>query len=94
LWDAYRAGAPLNESHWKNDRFETLLSDARSDTDEVRRKSAIWEMQALLHDEGGAIIPAFRDRIDAHRDLVGGHTPHSGSAMDNGYILEKAFLKA
>jgi peptide/nickel transport system substrate-binding protein len=94
LWDAYRAGAPLNESHWKNDRFEKLLGDARSETDEARRKSAIWEMQTLLHDEGGALIPVFRDGIDAHRDIVGGHVPHAGTAMDNGYILEKAFLKA
>jgi peptide/nickel transport system substrate-binding protein len=91
---AYAAAAPLNESHWKNDRFEKLLADARSETDETRRKPYIWEMQAMLHDDGGAIIPVFRDWIDAHRDIVGGHTPHGGFEMDNGYILEKAFLKA
>jgi peptide/nickel transport system substrate-binding protein len=91
---AYAASAPLNESHWKNDRFEKLLADAKSETDETRRKVYIWEMQAMLHDDGGAIIPVFRDWIDAHRDIVGAHTPHGGFEMDNGYILEKAFLKA
>ena len=50
-------------------------------------------MQALLHDDGGAVIPVFRDWIDAHSDNVGGHTPHGGLDLDNGYILEKAFLK-
>lgn len=94
LSDAYKAGAPWNESHWKNDKFEKLLADARSETDEARRKGAIWAMQAMLHDEGGAMIPVFRDWIDAHHDVVGGHTPHSGSELDNGYILEKAFIKA
>ena len=89
----YGANAPLNESHWKNDRFERLLADAKSETDEGRRKAYIWEMQALLHDDGGAVIPVFRDWIDAHGDNVGGHTPHGGLDLDNGYILEKAFLK-
>ncbi len=90
----YAANAPLNESHWKNDKFEKLLADARSETDEARRKGYIWEMQALLHEDGGAVIPVFRDWIDAHNDSVGGHTPHAGLDMDNGYILEKAFFKA
>jgi peptide/nickel transport system substrate-binding protein len=94
LSDAYRAGAPRNETHWKNDKFEKLLADAKSETDEAKRKSFIWAMQTIVHDEGGAIIPLFRDWIDAHHDSVGGHTPHGGSELDNGYILEKAFFKA
>ena len=44
--------------------------------------------------DGGAIIPVFRDWLDAHNDKVGGHTPHGGFDMDNGYILEKAWIKA
>ena len=65
-----------------------------NDTDETKRKGYIWEMQAMLHDDGGAVIPVFRDWIDAHHDNVGGHTPHGGFDMDNGYILDKAFIKA
>jgi len=90
----YGASAPWNETHWKNDKFEKLLADARSETDEAKRKTYIWDMQAMLHDEGGAIIPAFRDWLDAHHDNVGGHTPHGGFDMDNGLILDKAFIKA
>jgi len=91
---SFGAGAPWNETHWKNDKFEKLLADAKSETDEAKRKSYIWEMQAMLHEDGGAIIPVFRDWIDAHHDNVGGHTPHGGFDMDNGYILDKAFIKA
>ena len=91
---AFAAGAPWNESHWKNDKFEKLLADARSETDEAKRKPYIWEMQKMLQEEGGAIIPVFRDWLDAHSDKVGGHTPHGGFDMDNGMIMEKAFLKA
>ena len=49
---------------------------------------------AMLHEDGGAIIPVFRDWLDAHNDKVGGHTPHGGFDMDNGYIMQKAWLKA
>jgi peptide/nickel transport system substrate-binding protein len=91
---AFGANAPWNESHWKNDKFEKLLADAKSETDEAKRKGYIWEMQAMLHEDGGAVIPVFRDWIDAHHETVGGHTPHGGFDMDNGYILDKAFIKA
>jgi peptide/nickel transport system substrate-binding protein len=91
---AFRAGAPLNETHWSNDKFEKLLADAKSETDEAKRKAYIWEMQAMLREDGGAVIPIFRDWIDAHRDNVGGHSPHSGLDMDNGYIIDKAFLRS
>ncbi len=91
---AYKSGAPWNETHWNNGKFEKLLSDARSETDEAKRKTYIWDMQAMLREEGGALIPVFKDWLDAHHDNVGGHTPHSGFDMDNGYILDKAFLKA
>ena len=36
----------------------------------------------------------FRDWLDAHNEKVGGHTPHGGFDMDNGMILDKAWLKA
>jgi len=94
LADVYRAGAPLNETRWSDDRFESLLAGAVAETDEARRRTAIWEMQALLHDDGGAIIPVFRDWLDAHHDSVGGLTPHGGFELDNGAVLAKAFLKA
>ena len=51
----------------------------------------------LLLYQGAFVAERFAavgDWIDAHRDIVGGHTPHGGFEMDNGYILEKAFLKA
>ena len=91
---AYQAGAPWNETHWRNDKFEKLLADARGEVDEVKRKPYIWEMQRMLQEDGGAIIPVFKDWLDAHHEKVGGHTPHGGFDLDNGYILQKAWIKA
>jgi peptide/nickel transport system substrate-binding protein len=89
---AYGAGQPWNETHWSDPTFQKLLVEAKGEIDEAKRKPMIWEMQKILHEDGGAIIPVFRDWVDAHSDKVGGHTPHSGFDMDNGMILEKAWL--
>jgi peptide/nickel transport system substrate-binding protein len=91
---AFEANAPWNETHWNNAKFEKLLADAKSELDETKRKKYIWDLQAQLSTEGGALIPVFRDWLDAHSSKVGGHTPHSGFDMDNGRIAEKAWLKA
>ena len=90
----YAANAPWNETQWNNEKFEKLLADARGEIDENKRSPYIWEMQKMLHDEGGAIIPVFKDWLDAHNEKVGGHTPHGGFDMDNGYIMQKAWIKA
>src|SRR5271154_41537 len=91
---AYAAGAPWNETHRNNEKFEKLLADARGETDEDKRRPYIWEMQAMLNEQGGAIIPVFKDWLDAHLDKDGGDTPHGGFDMDNGYIMQKAWLKS
>ena len=91
---AYKSDAPWNDTHWKQPGFDKLLADARAELDEGKRKGYIWEMQKQLHEEGGALIPAFRDWLDAHSNKVGGHTPHNGFDLDNGRIAEKAWLKA
>ena len=91
---AYGPDAPWNESHYKNPKFTQLLAAARAETDETKRKPMIWDMQQLLHDDGATIVPAFRDWLDGNSKKVGGHTPHGGFDMDNGYIAEKAWLKA
>jgi peptide/nickel transport system substrate-binding protein len=91
---AFQAGAPWNETHWNDAQFEKLLADARAETDEAKRKPYIWEMQAILNERGGALIPVFRDWLDAHNQKVGGHTPHGGYDMNNGWIMEDAWLKS
>ncbi len=90
---AYSAGAPWNETHMKNEKFEKLLAESKAEIDEAKRKPMIWEMQAILNEDGGAIIPVFKDWLDAHQDKVGGHTPHGGFDMNNGRILETAWIK-
>lgn len=91
---AYKSDAAWNDTHWKMPAFDKLLSDARAELDEAKRKEYIWAMQEMLHSQGGSIIPVFRDWLDAHSDTVGGYTPHNGFDLANGRICEKAWVKA
>ena len=90
---AYASRAPWNESHWSDPRFDQLLAAAQAEIDEAKRRSYIWDMQAMLTEDGGTLIPCFRDWLDAHNRRVGGHTPHSGFDMDNGRICEQAWIR-
>ena len=91
---AYQSAAPWNESHWASPAFDKLLADAQAETDDARRRTYLWDMQAMLTEQSGTLIPCFRDWLDAHNRKVGGHTPHSGFDMDNGRIAEKAWIRA
>jgi peptide/nickel transport system substrate-binding protein len=91
---AYARGTDWNETHWSDDRFEKLLGDAKAETDEAKRKAYIWEMQAMLSENGGALIPVFSDWLDAHHSRVKGHTPHGLFDLDNQRICEKVWLES
>jgi peptide/nickel transport system substrate-binding protein len=91
---AYGAAAPWNDTHWRVDAFEKLLADAKATTDQAKRKDYIWEMQRMLYADGGAIIPLFKDWLDAHDVKVKGHTPHGMFDMCNSRIVQKAWIEA
>jgi peptide/nickel transport system substrate-binding protein len=89
---AYKSDAAWNDTHWKVPHFDELLASAKAETDEAKRKQAIWDMQAMLHEDGGALIPVFQDWLEAHSSKVKGHTPHSMFDNDNGRLGEKAWI--
>ncbi|MDQ0470850.1 ABC transporter substrate-binding protein [Labrys wisconsinensis] len=66
----YAAGADWNESHFKNERFNKLLVEARAEIDARRRTDMYGEMQRLVSDEGGTIIPFFRNWVYARHSKV------------------------
>jgi len=90
---AYASGARWNETHWQNAKFDDLLKTAKTEIEPAKRKQAIWEMQAMLHDDGGVIIPAFKDWVDAHGPRVKGYVPPSNFDLGNGRIAEKVWLE-
>ena len=62
---AYQGGVPWNDTAWKNDRFDELLIKARAELNEDLRREMYYEMQVILHNEGGLIAPMFASFVTA-----------------------------
>ncbi|MGI9433817.1 MAG: ABC transporter substrate-binding protein [Geminicoccaceae bacterium] len=67
----YAAGADWNETRWDNERFNQLLTEARSELDSAKRRELYVEMQRLVHDDGGAVIPVFMAYTHAATNAIG-----------------------
>lgn len=71
---AFAPDAPWNDSLWANERMGQLLTESRAVTDEGLRHEMYCEMQTLIHNESGMIIPAHRNYLDAKSDKIEGIT--------------------
>ena len=67
---AYASGAAWNDTAWEHERFNMLLTEARAEVDEEKRRSMYAEMQQLVRDEGGVIVPMFASYVFATSDKV------------------------
>jgi peptide/nickel transport system substrate-binding protein len=79
--EVYARDAPWNDTHWRNPRFNTLLLAARAELDEDERRAMYREMQQLVSDDGGAIIPMFANYVMARSARVA-HEPRIASNLD------------
>jgi len=86
---AYAADAALNDTYWKNRRFNELLVKARSETDDARRAKMYAEMQQLVHDDGGLINIVFNTYVSAHRKRVAHGELASNSDLDGMKIASR-----
>jgi len=62
---AYAEGADWNDSFWKNEKFNKLLLEARSELDENKRREMYGEMQRIVRDDGGVLVPMFNNYVFA-----------------------------
>ncbi len=60
---AYSADASWNDAYWKNEKFNQLLLSARGELDEDKRREMYYEMQRLVADDGGTVIPMFANYV-------------------------------
>ncbi|MFO1089525.1 MAG: ABC transporter substrate-binding protein [Hyphomicrobiales bacterium] len=67
---AYAADAAWNETFWKNDRFNELLLQARSELDHKKRAAMYAEMQNIVAEEGGTMVLMFYNYLNAHAKTV------------------------
>ncbi len=86
-------GAPYNETHWNNAKFNALIAEARKTLDKAKRNALLHETQKMEYDEGGYIIWGFRNQIDAYSDKIAGLRPaRTGTPLGNYGFAEMYFV--
>ncbi len=63
-------GAAWNDTYWNNERMGELLSLSLAETDPDKRHTLYCEMQTLIHEGSGMVIPAFSNINDGIADNV------------------------
>ena len=87
---AYTPDAKWNDTSWSNDRFNVLLAAGRSELDERKRGEIYSEMQQIVSDEGGAVIPMFANFVSGHSTkLVRPATVAANLDNDGGRICQR-----
>ena len=90
---AYAAGAPWNDTHWNNHRFNKLLLEARAELNDDKRRQLYGEMQAICRDDSGTVVPMFNQIVEAQAKKVA-HGPISAHMeMDGQRNAERWWFK-
>ncbi len=67
--------APYNETHFNNERFAGLIRSAFREMDPERRRMLMQDAQRIEYEEGGYLIWAFQNQVDAYGKFVTGVEP-------------------
>ena len=66
----FAKGAAWNDTQWDHPRFNELLIQARAELDTELRSEMYREMQVILRDEGGNIVPMFANEVHARNEKI------------------------
>jgi peptide/nickel transport system substrate-binding protein len=86
-------GSPFNETHTNNAHYTSLYDQANATANPSLRKEILYEMQKSDFNEGGYIIPAFIDTLDAYSDKITGYSAAKvGQPLSNFDFEHFAFI--
>ncbi len=86
----YQTGAAWNDTNWVDDRFQSLLLEARAELDSAKRREMYHEMQAICSSDGGVVIPMYANAVDAHSTTLA-HPDKVGNVydLDSNRVIER-----
>lgn len=90
----YSSDAPWNESQYKSPKFDKMLIEARGLLDQAKRKEIYYEMQTMISEEAGTIIPAYITNADALSNKVKGLMLNPVAGMMGYTMAENIWLEA
>lgn len=90
----YASDAPWNESQYKSEKFDRMLLEARGSLDQAKRREIYNEMQVMVSEEAGTIIPAYLTNVDAISAKLKGLEPNPLGGMMGYSFAEYVWLEA
>lgn len=91
---AYAKGAAWNDTFWDHPRFNELLVAARAELDEGKRRAMYGEMQQIVSDEGGVVVPMFSADLSASTDKIGHNKLAANWELDGYRAPERWWFKS
>jgi peptide/nickel transport system substrate-binding protein len=90
----YASDAPWNESQYKSEKFDKMMVEARGLLDEEKRTAMYWDMQEMIANEAGTIIPVYISNVDAVTEKLGGLQTNPLGGMMGYAFAEYVWLNA
>ena len=72
LQAVYLSDSANNETFWKRPDFDKLLTQAQAELNVGRRKEMFHDLQMMVWEDGGALLPLFANRLYASTSKVEG----------------------
>lgn len=91
---AYAADAAWNDTSWQHKRFNELLVGARAELDQPKRRAMYVEMQSIVRDEGGVVVPMFAADLAATSDKIGHNALSANWELDGLRAPERWWFKS
>ncbi|RVU38874.1 peptide ABC transporter substrate-binding protein [Hwanghaeella grinnelliae] len=85
----YAPGAAWNDTQWDDEEFNKLMAAGRTETNPEIRREIYRDMQIILRDRGGAVVPCFANDVLARSDAVQHDELAADGAMDGRRIAER-----
>ncbi|WP_421359660.1 ABC transporter substrate-binding protein [Agrobacterium rosae] len=90
----YASNAPWNESQYKSEKFDKMLVEARGLLDIEKRKTIYNEMQVMIAEEAGTIVPVYISNVDGISSKLKGLKPSPLGGMMGYAFAEHVWLEA
>lgn len=85
----YTPTSSWNDTNWDNEQFNRILEEARAELDDSRRREMYRDLQIMLRDEGGTVVPFFANDVIARNDKVAHAALSSQGSLDGRRIAER-----
>ncbi len=79
---AYRTGSPWNESKYSNPELDKLLTEAEGTLDVEKRRAIMAKIEAIMLDDGPAVIPVWRALFTFADNRVRGFQMHPSTYIN------------